>query len=174
MADETVTDGGFRQPKGFFGYAARSILILLAVISLCWAGDLPSYSGIALYTEQYLAVFLGLALTATFLLSPARAADRARVPWYDVLLSLCAIAGAAFVAVLYPTLASSLSETTPDRLIVGGIGLLLILEATRRMFGWVLVILAVVACLYAVFGDIFPGLLSSRAVSPERMIVSDT
>jgi TRAP transporter 4TM/12TM fusion protein len=143
---------------------------MLAVIGLGWAGDVPSYTGMTLYIEQYLAAFLGLALAATFLISPARAKDRIGLPWYDVLAAVSAIAGAGYFAIRYPDMANSLSSTAPERLIMGGLGLFLILECTRRLFGWVLVILAVVVCVYAAVAHIFPGLLYSRSSSVERIV----
>jgi len=171
MADKSEGKSQFRPLRGLAGFCARSALVLLAGIGLLWAADVPSYTGITMFTEQYLSVFLGLALFATFLLVPGRPRDRSGVPWYDVLLALCAVAVAAYFALYYPKFSTSLSATTADRLVVAGTGLLLIIEATRRLFGWVLVIIAVVFCVYAAIAHIFPGLLYSRASSIERILV---
>jgi TRAP transporter 4TM/12TM fusion protein len=166
-----VEEGGqHRTLTGIPNASVSVLLVLLAVLGLAWAGDLPSYLGLALFLEQYLATFLGVALAATFLLVRGRRSEpQDRVPWYDIILTLAALGCAGYVAVLYPQLATNLSSTAPDRLLVGGSGLFLILEATRRMFGWVLVVLALVVLVYAGFADNFSGLLYSRASSPERI-----
>jgi TRAP transporter 4TM/12TM fusion protein len=171
MADESADRSQFRPLRGISAFFARSALVLLAGIGLIWAGDVLSYTGVTMFTEQYLSVFLGISLFATFLLVPGRSRDRSGVPWYDILLALTAVAVAAHFSLFYPTISRSLSATTPDRLVIAGLGLLLVIEATRRLFGWVLVIIAVVFCVYAAISHIFPGLLYSRASSVERILV---
>ena len=54
-------------------------------------------------------------------------------------------------------------ETALDS-IVAVTGLILVLEATRRVMGWALVIVAAVFMLYAVFGYLVPGPLQHRGV----------
>ena len=45
---------------------------------------------------------------------------------------------------------------------LGAIAVLIILELTRRIFGWPLVILAVIFILYAKFNYLLPGALGGR------------
>ena len=116
-----------------------ALLVLLALLGLCWAGDVPSYLGLTLYLEQYLSTFLGLrSRPPSCRFAPTRARGRTGFLGNDILLAAVAICCAGYVAILYPDLATDLSATTTDRLAISGAGLLLILEATRRMFGWVL------------------------------------
>jgi len=171
MARKPADKSQMRPLSGVAGLCARLSLVLLAGIGLIWTSDAPSYLGITFFAEQYLAVFLGLSLFATFLLAPGRSRNRSNVSWYDILLALCAVVSAAYMAIHYPKIATTLSQTSPDRLIVAGVGLLLILEATRRLFGWVLVIIAVVCCVYAGVSHLFPGLLYNRSSSIERILV---
>jgi len=171
LADDSAPSVRYRAPRGIAGVAAQTALFALVAIGLIWAAALPSYLGVAPFTEQYLAAFLGLALVGTFLLVPARrraAADG--VPWYDAVLALAAVATAGYVVVLYPRLAYSLSAITTDRIVVAAVGLFLILEATRRLFGWSLVVIALVFCVYAGLAHLFPGLLAGRGASTERIL----
>ena len=115
VAGDPTTGERTRTLSGLPGICAKTFLILIAVTGLGWAGDVPSYTGMTFYIEQYLAVFLGLALAATFLRAPARARDSGRVPWYDACLVITAIACSGYIAVLYPEMASTLSSTAPDR-----------------------------------------------------------
>ncbi len=62
------------------------------------------------------------------------------------------------------------AETGAD-LAVGLVGLLLVLEATRRSIGWVLPLLAVAFLLYGRFGAVLPDvLLPHRGYSVERLV----
>ena len=70
---------------------------------------------------------------------------------------------------MYPTIAYRLGVLSPDRWILGGLAILLILEATRRIAGWGLVWCAVPCILYAKFAYLFPGLLYAKGSSWERI-----
>ena len=70
---------------------------------------------------------------------------------------------------MYPTIAYRLGVLTPDRWILGGLAILLILEATRRIAGWGLVWCAVPCILYAKFAYLLPGLLYAKGSSWERI-----
>lgn len=170
MADDAAVEVRYRPLAGTADAIARLALALIGAIGLIWAGGVLGRVGIALFTEQYLASFLGLALIATFLLVPAGRRVEKAVPWYDAVLAFAAAACAAYVVVLYPKIAFNLASVTADRLAVAAIGMLLILEATRRMFGWALVIIALAVCLYAGFAYLFPGLLYGRGASAQRIL----
>jgi TRAP transporter 4TM/12TM fusion protein len=70
---------------------------------------------------------------------------------------------------MYPSIAYTLGLLSPERWLLGGLAILLTLEATRRVVGWVLVWLAVACILYAKFAYIFPGLLFAKGSSWERI-----
>ncbi len=170
MTDDSALAVRYRPLAGAAKWLARGALYALVAIGLLWAGGVPSRIGIALFNEQYLAAFLGLALVATFLLVPARAREHGRpVPWHDMVLGLLAACTAAYVVLRYPEMSYNLSRITADRLLVAVIGLILILEATRRLFGWSLVIIALVFCAYAALSHLFSGLLAGRGSTPERI-----
>jgi TRAP transporter 4TM/12TM fusion protein len=96
-----------------------------------------------------------------FLLYPARRGltDRRGIPWYDVLLSAAAIATNFYIVANYTHLISNeiqiLGYTTEDN-VVAVVGIVLILEATRRCVGLPIVIIASGAILYGVFGQYAP------------------
>jgi len=68
---------------------ARTIFTLQAALTLVVVGytlDLQrKWLGLALYTEQFLVVVVGLAIALAFLTVPAHPRWRGRVPWWDVL-----------------------------------------------------------------------------------------
>jgi TRAP transporter 4TM/12TM fusion protein len=74
-----------------------------------------------------------------------------------------------YVTVMYPTIAYRLGVLSPERWLLGGMAILLILEATRRVVGWALVWVAVPIILYAKFAYLLPGILNSRGSSWQRI-----
>jgi TRAP transporter 4TM/12TM fusion protein len=70
---------------------------------------------------------------------------------------------------MYPTIAYRLGILSLDRVLLGGLAILLILEATRRLAGWALVWVAVSVILYAKFAFLFPGILYAKGSSWERI-----
>jgi TRAP transporter 4TM/12TM fusion protein len=74
-----------------------------------------------------------------------------------------------YVTIMYPTIAYRLGVLSPERWLLGGMAILLILEATRRVVGWALVWIAVPIILYAKFAYLLPGILNSRGSSWQRI-----
>jgi TRAP transporter 4TM/12TM fusion protein len=110
------------------------------------------------FNEQYMGLFLALSLFATFLLVPGRGvADRAHVPWYDLIAAVAGLTVGLYVFVQYPKLVDTLGEISTESMVLGSITVLLLAEGTRRLIGWPLVIIAICFVLYALFAYIFPG-----------------
>jgi TRAP-type uncharacterized transport system fused permease subunit len=54
--------------------------------------------------------------------------------------------------------------------VVAGVAVILVLEATRRVAGWPMVIVAVGFLAYALLGNHLPGLFAHRGVSLQRLL----
>lgn len=104
------------------------------------------------------AIHVGGATSLIFLLYPAsKKMDTTRrgVPWYDAVLALLGLAANFYIVVQYDHLSSNMVQIlgfTPLDYAVATIGILLVLEATRRCVGLPIVIIAVVAIAYAILG----------------------
>lgn len=61
---------------------------------------------------------------------------------------------------------------TPAQLALGLILILVLIEATRRLLGWSLTIIAVIFLLYMFVGDLFPGVLRGRSFSLSEVVES--
>ena len=121
-----------------------------------------SVLGIIIFKEQFLALIFTIALVALFLAVPARPADlQIRVPWYHWILAALALVVGGFVVVHFHVIRDDIGLTSPERWGLGTIALLLVLEATRRVAGWALVVLALALIFYARFADFFPGFLNA-------------
>jgi len=170
MADDFTGATKFRSLTGPAKALERSVLFALTLVGAAWAGELHIFFGLAFFKEQYLGLFVGLTLAAVFIsVKATRESGTDRVPWYDWLFALGAAIVGGYLVVLYPTIAYQLGVLTPDKVWLGALAILLVLEATRRLVGWSLVILAGAFILYARFAYLLPGLLYAKGSSWERI-----
>lgn len=170
--DDPETSGTkFRQLSGYEKWTASFLLLALSTLGALWALELQYYLPIALFSEQFYGVALGVGLAATFLYTRASSGESGEsIPWYDWLLALASLAVGGYIAIWYPEILYSLSDTSPLRYMLGALAIVLTFEATRRLLGWTLIILTAAFILYARFADLFPGVLNGQPVSWERML----
>lgn len=120
-------------------------------------GTLPS--------QQQGAVHLGLALGMIFILFPATrgSGSRARVPWYDVILAFVSTFTAYYKIIFYEeVLRARVTGYSTLDLATALLGVLFVLEATRRTVGVPIVVMASLAICYALFGNFIPSSLISH------------
>ncbi len=71
---------------------------------------------------------------------------------------------------LFSTLWLRAAEPRLLDLIVGGLLIFFLIDSTRRMVGWPLPILAILSIIYAVFGQVMPGIIAHRGYDFARII----
>ncbi|WP_276838517.1 TRAP transporter permease [Anaerovibrio lipolyticus] len=117
------------------------------------------------------AVHLGFALALSYLLYPTRKSwSRTKVHPLDVLLSILGAAAPAYICIMYRELAMRAGMVTPTDMIIGVLGLLLVVEATRRVVGIPMVVVVLVFLTYAFAGPYMPGVLAHRGLSIEQLV----
>ena len=160
---ETAPAGAVSRPVRLATDVLQAILLVCVV---GWALDLPRrLFGMSLYTEQLLAVCLGLSLALSFVnvkLKPA---------WLAWAAAAAALLICGFIAVRYETLTLSIALLPPDGVVGSAILILLVLEATRRSAGGVLVIIILAICAYVFIGPHMPGDFATRPVTLSRLLV---
>jgi TRAP transporter 4TM/12TM fusion protein len=162
----------FRALTGGARCVERALLAALALAGIGWALEAQDVLAFALFKEQYLGLFLALALAAVFVAARASpGAPATRVPWYDWVLAAGGLAVGLYVAVRYPSLAYTLGVVTPDKVALGALAILLVLEATRRLCGWPLVWVALACLAYAKFAALLPEPLTARSATWGRLAV---
>ena len=81
-----------RELSGFAAWFGKGLLVALPLAGIFFLFNLPQWIGWLVFNEQYLGLFLALALGATFILIPAGRWDREhRVRWYDWIISLAGL-----------------------------------------------------------------------------------
>ncbi|UOR14048.1 TRAP transporter permease [Halobacillus amylolyticus] len=106
------------------------------------------------------ALHLGAGLCLVYLLYPFKSSltKKRGVPWYDALLAIAALFSNYYIIYNYERLINEaiiFGFTYMDQ-IVATAGILLLLEATRRVVGLPIVIIAIAALLYGLFGQFIP------------------
>lgn len=112
------------------------------------------------------AVHVGTALGIIYLLFPAKKGwhrKQKTVPWYDVVLAFTAMYVTYHKIFFFDAiLQSRISGYSTFDVIVSILGILLLLEATRRTVGVPIVVVASITLLYAMFGNLIPTQILSH------------
>lgn len=149
---------------GWTGRVCATIAILMSIYHLY-------SSGISMMNSiQHKAIHLAFALTLTFFIYPANKKGDNKIPWYDKIFIALAVFIGGYLVVNFMDIVMRAGSPIKFDLVLGAIAIIMILEATRRTMGWPLVIVAIVALLYAAYGHLIPGPLGHREYSWARVI----
>ncbi len=163
-------DSGGRQP----GPMVRRLLLLVAVawsmFQLWIASPLPFNLGIFVLNDtESRAIHLAFAVFLSYMAYPAsKRSPRDHVPALDWVLALVGAFCAAYLFIFYRELATRPGQPTPFDVWTGVVGIVLLLEATRRVLGLPMVIVALVFLGYTFGGPYMPDLLAHRGASLDR------
>lgn len=149
---------------------ALAVALTVAVIAI--AADLFRTLGVSLYTEQYLAGLLALAMPLLFLSVPVTGGHGRRsgaVPWYDLLAAAVSCACSLYIAFRYLTLSELVSVRPWDGIFVAAVLLILFLEGLRRTTGLVLAVVTACFFVLALVGGWLPGELQAKSIPIDRL-----
>ncbi|MBZ9559847.1 MULTISPECIES: TRAP transporter permease [unclassified Modicisalibacter] len=115
-------------------------------------------------------IHLAFAMFLAYLAYPAlKRSPRDRVPVSDWIMAILAAGAAAYLYLFYDQLAQRPGNPITQDVVVAVVGVLLLLEATRRALGPPLMIVAIVFLVYSLAGPYMPGMLAHRGVSFEGL-----
>ncbi len=155
----------YRELSSTFQYLTQGIKIFIIFIAAVYALEIHLLVGLPFSSQQFLGLMLGLVLTVIFITAPPTTKqNRTSLPWYDVGMAGLGLICGLYVMIWFPRLASSIMFPRFDKYFFGTIAILLVLEATRRLYGPVLVIISGLFILYTRFADYFPGLLKTKGI----------
>jgi TRAP transporter 4TM/12TM fusion protein len=170
VSDDVSSSSKLRSLTGLSRVVARSLLASVTLLGALWALGVQYLLPWAFFNQQYLGLFLALGLAAIFVVVKSRAGEVGDyVPWYDWMGAAAGLVVGGYVAIFYPSIAYRLGMLSPERWILGGLAVGLVLEAARRVAGGTLAWIALASVLYAKFAYLFPGLLYAKGSSWQRI-----
>ncbi len=115
-------------------------------------------------------IHLAFAFAMTYLLFPARRKGTpGPLKWYHWLLAAFATYVGLYMAMNYTRIMEAGGDYSQMDYIFAGFGILLTVEAARRVVGLPIACLATFFLFYAYFGSYFPGFMAHRGFSLERI-----
>jgi TRAP transporter 4TM/12TM fusion protein len=122
-------------------------------------------------THKHRSLHVAMMLFMTFFLYPAtKNASRKKPTWYDIIFAALSIAVAAYVWVDYSNFINRMGSPNTVDIIMGTILILTVLEASRRISGWPLVMLSVLFMLYGLYGQSMPGIFAHRGYTWAKLV----
>ena len=153
----------FRHLEGTWATVTKVFFSAVPLAGVVYCLRIPERFAFVVLKEQYLALFLSLLLSSCFLVNSAtKTASKVKPPWYDVVLALLSLVTGLYITIFYPQLVFSRGFVQLPVVILGAICIILLLEAARRVFGWVMVIIVTLGILYARYAYLFTGYRSGR------------
>lgn len=161
------SDTGGRNPQGLVARIIMLTALAWSLFQLWIASPLPFEFGVlVLNTTESRAIHLAFSVFLGFVLFPAfKRSPREYIPLLDWLFALVGAFCAAYLYLFYDQLSHRPGLPTTQDLVVSVVGLVLLLEATRRALGMPLVALAVVFIGYIFLGPYMPDMIAHKAVS---------
>jgi TRAP transporter 4TM/12TM fusion protein len=164
-------DTGGRKLGGVVAGLVSVLAILWSLAQLFYASPLPFALGFGIINDtEARSLHLAIGIFLAFLVYPAfkTRSPRDRVPIPDWVLALVAAFCAAYLMVFYRSLAERPGQPTPMDLWTAVIGMVLLLEATRRAVGWPMAVLAIFCMVYVFAGPYMPDVLLHKGASVSR------
>ena len=171
MAEEE--EGVARKPKGPTKWVIPTIGVIWCFFQLSIA------SWWILDTVFIRSIHLGFALLIVYLNYPVLKEPRLglkflsiknRIPPWDFVIAIFACFCAVYIAVDYAGINERYGSPIPRDIVVGFFLLVLLLEASRRVIGPALSVIATFFCLYAFFGPYMPDVIAFKGVSVGRFM----
>ena len=167
-----------RNLSGIHLKIVASIAIVWSLFQLWYASPFPFWFNIGMFKGlPARAIHLGFALLLAFLIFPFSRSKKISI--IDIFISLIGAFCCLYIYFFYDQLVDrggillkiTLGEyTIPLELIIGTIGILILLEATRRVIGIPLVIIAICFLLFSYFGKYAPDIISHGGLSLMRFV----
>ena len=164
------TDTGGRNPGPWMQKMLLVVAVAWSLFQLWIASPLPFTFGVFVLNDtESRAIHLAFAVFLAFMAYPAfKRSPRAHVPVTDWIFALVGAFCAAYLFLFYRELAQRPGQPTQMDVYTAAIGVILLLEATRRVLGLPMVIVAVVFLAYTFGGPYMPDMIAHRGASLNR------
>ncbi len=160
------SDSGSRSPKGKMG-------LLLLLLPLAWSLFQLWYASPFGLISSNIArpIHLAFASSLAFLAYPAfTRSPQNYVPWQDIVFALLAAGSCLYLVFFDAELALRPGNPILVDTICAGIGMVLLLEATRRSLGPPLLVVALCFLSYTLFGPYFPDVIAHHGSTLKKLL----
>ncbi len=165
-------DLGGRSPTGLVKTLLFAICIGWSLLQLWYASPLPFTLRIfVLNATEMRSLHLALALLLAYLAYPfGKRSSRTSIPYLDWTLALVGAFCAGYLFLFYRELSERPGQPTTFDIAVAVAGMLLLLEATRRVVGPPMAIIASLMLVYAFAGAYMPDAIAHKGVSLAKAV----
>ena len=166
------TDTGGRHPGKAWTAVLFSTALAWSLFQLWFASPLPFVLHIGVFNDtEARSIHLAFAIFLAFLAYPAFSrSPRNYIPILDIAFAFVGAVCASYLFVFYRDIADRVGAPIEQDFVVAVIGVLLLLEATRRVLGPALAIVASVFLLYTFFGPYMPGIIAHKGNSLAEVV----
>ena len=163
-------DIGARSPGPGMSRFLLYVAIAWSVFQLWIASPLPFSTGFLVFNDtETRAIHLSFAVFLAYMSYPAfKGSPSDRIPLSDWVFALVGTFCAAYLFIFYRELATRPGQPTDMDVYTGLIGMALLLEATRRVLGLPMVIVALLFLVYTFGGPYMPDMIAHRGFSLNR------
>ncbi len=179
-SDQTLQEAQDRAAEVLKKYDKDSnTMVYTGIMSKFVAALAIAFSIFQLYTATFgvldaqlqRAVHLSFGLALVYLLYPSRKNwSRHKIHWVDVGLAVLAAASPLYIILDYQNLVLRAGMVTQTDLIMGVLGIVLVIEATRRVVGLPMVCVVLAFLAYAFAGPYMPGVLAHRGLTVNQLV----
>ena len=163
-------DTGARSPGPLMKRFLLLVALAWSLFQLWIASPLPFSLGVLVFNDtETRAIHLGFAVFLSFMSYPAfKRSPSDRVPLTDWIFAIVGTFCAVYLFVFYRELSTRPGQPTAMDVYTGLVGIVLLLEATRRVLGLPMVIVALVFLGYTFGGPFMPDMIAHRGFSLNR------
>lgn len=171
MADEESGIG--RKPEGLPGY-------IIPAIAVCWSlFQLAIAKWVTIDSTFTRSIHLGFAMLIVFLNYPMLhkpffgmkfLSEKHKIPIIDYFVAAVACVAALYLAIDFMGITNRYGNPIDRDIVVGITLVILLLEASRRVIGPALPIIAICFCIYSFLGPYMPELIAFKGISLKRFI----
>jgi TRAP transporter 4TM/12TM fusion protein len=162
------TDSGARNPTGTFPKKVLFFVPLLWTIFQLWyASPLPFlFNFFVINDTEARAIHLAFAIFLSYTAYPSfKSSPRNYIPIQDWIIGLIGAFCASYLYIFYRALADRPGDPTQMDIIVSVVGMVLLLEATRRALGPPLMVVATIFIIYTFGGQLMPDVIAHKGAS---------
>ena len=165
-------DTGARHPSGLPARILFGVPLAWSLFQLWYASPLPFVFGFGVFNNtEARAIHLAFAIFLAFTAYPAlKRSPRDHIPIQDWIFAAVGAFSAAYIYLFYDALAGRSGAPTSADIVVAVIGLVLLLEATRRALGPPLMIVAIVFLAYTFGGPYMPDVIAHKGQSLQKVM----